>query len=46
MTTHWDIYYLHMEQFLALYGLMGLLDMLGLLVYFLPVFRALKTNLV
>jgi hypothetical protein len=29
------------EQFLALYALMGLLDMLGLLVCFLPLFRAL-----
>jgi hypothetical protein len=33
--------YLHVEQFLALYALMGLLDMLGLLVCFLPLFRAL-----
>jgi hypothetical protein len=29
------------EQFLALYALMGLLDMLGLLVCFLPLFRTL-----
>jgi hypothetical protein len=29
------------EQFLALYALMGLLDMLGLLVCFLPLFRIL-----
>jgi hypothetical protein len=31
LTTHRGIYYLHVEQFLALYALMGLLDMLGLL---------------
>jgi hypothetical protein len=41
LTTHWGIYYLHVEQFLALYALMGLLDMLGLLVCFLPLFRTL-----
>jgi hypothetical protein len=41
LTTHRGIYYLHVEQFLALYALMGLLDMLGLLVCFLPLFRAL-----
>jgi hypothetical protein len=41
LTTHRGIYYLHVEQFLALYALMGFLDMLGLLVYFLLLFRAL-----
>jgi hypothetical protein len=30
-----------MEQFLALYALMGFLDLLGLLVCFLPLFRTL-----
>jgi hypothetical protein len=38
LTTHRDIYYLHVEQFLALYVLMGLLDMLGLLVCFQSLF--------
>ena len=36
--NHRGIYYLYLEQFLALYALMGLLDMLGLLVCFLPLF--------
>jgi hypothetical protein len=40
-TTHRGIYYLHVEQFFALYALMGLLVMLGLLVCFLPLFRTL-----
>jgi hypothetical protein len=41
-TTYWGIYYLHVEQFLARYALMGFfLDMLGLLVCFLPLFRTL-----
>jgi hypothetical protein len=35
------ICYLRMEQFLALEALMGLLDILGLLVSFLPLFRTL-----
>jgi hypothetical protein len=38
LTTNRGIYYLHVEQFLALYALMGLLDMLGRLVCFLPRF--------
>jgi hypothetical protein len=41
LTTHRGIYYLHVEQFLALYALMGLLDILGLLVCLLPLFRTL-----
>jgi hypothetical protein len=41
LTTHRGIYYLHVEQFLALYALIGFLDMLGLLVCFLPLFRTL-----
>jgi hypothetical protein len=41
LTTHRGIYYLHVEQFLVLYALMGFLDMLGLLVCFLPLFRTL-----
>jgi hypothetical protein len=36
-----DIYFLRVEQFLALYALMGLLDLWGLLVWFLPLFRTL-----
>jgi hypothetical protein len=44
LTTHRDIFYLHVEQFLALYALYalwGFLDLLGLLVCFLPLFRTL-----
>jgi hypothetical protein len=41
LTTHRGIYYLHVEQFLALYALMGFLDLLGLLGCFLPLFRIL-----
>jgi hypothetical protein len=41
LITHQGIYYLHVEQFLVLYALIGFLDMLGLLVYFLPLFRTL-----
>jgi hypothetical protein len=41
LTTHRGIYYLHVEQFLTLYTLMGFLDMLGLLVCFLPLFLTL-----
>jgi hypothetical protein len=41
LTTHQHIYYLHVDQFFMLYALMGLLDMLELLVCFLPLFRAL-----
>jgi hypothetical protein len=38
LITHRGIYYLHMEQFLALHALIGFLDMLGLLVCFLALF--------
>jgi hypothetical protein len=39
--THRGIYCLHVEQFLALYALIVFLDMLRLLVCFLPLFRTL-----
>jgi hypothetical protein len=38
LTTHWGIYDLHIEQCLELHSLMGLLDMIRLLVLFLPLF--------
>jgi hypothetical protein len=41
LTTQRDIFYFHVEQFLAHYALMVFFDLLRLLVCFLPLFRTL-----
>jgi hypothetical protein len=44
LPTHRGIYYLHVEQFLAVYALMDFLDLLGLLVCFLPLWFGVENN--